>query len=453
MAFRATLRAMSAARAIPESMRAVLIRNGVGPASSLYIGEAPTPKIAAAHEVIVRVRAFGLNRLDLLQREGKYPPPPGASDIMGVEFSGTIAEAGADAKLPVGTEVFGLTTGGAYAEYVRVPSPMVLQKSPVMSFEQAAVIPEAFLTAFQALKTISNLRQGEDVLVHAGASGVGIAAIQLARSFGARHVFCTVGAPEKEQFCASLGARPINYKASDWAEELAKQTNGEGVDVIMDFIGAPYFVSNINSLKRDGRLTLQGFLGGAKVNTPFNLALLLAKRLRVEGTTLRSRSLEYQSGLVQDFLNAGGLSSIEKGITQGDDSLRLVIHKTYDWNNIIEAQEEMGANKNVGKSAYVSLTSRGHDSVIWYCAAAQHKSTFLSQPLTIWYPFVVCYNTLARRLRTAQLKLWRLEALVLVVLEALFIRLANRLKHLVETCECVTDGIKCGYPICALVCS
>ncbi|WFD35708.1 hypothetical protein MCUN1_002569 [Malassezia cuniculi] len=339
---------MSTMRAsIPDTMRAVLIRDGVGPSSALYLGEAPTPTIASPTDVIVKVRAFGLNRMDLLQREGKYPVPPGASKILGVEFSGTVEAAGNDASLPAGTEVFGLTTGGAYAEYVRVPAPMVLRKSSVLSWEQAAIIPEAFLTAFQALKVLGSLKEGEDVLVHAGASGVGIAAIQLARSFGARKVFCTVGSDEKAVFCSSLGAQAFNYKTTDWSEELAKATDGRGVDIIMDFIGAPYFQKNIASLKRDGRLTMQGFMGGSVLDAKFNLGSLLVKRLRIEGSTLRSRSVEYQSKLVQDFFGQGGLAAIERGVgSEGADALRLVIHKQYDWNDIQAAHDEMAANKS-----------------------------------------------------------------------------------------------------------
>lgn len=344
MAFRA-LRAMSTLRVLPENMRAVLIRNEVGPSSSLYLGEAPTPTIAKPTDVIVKVRAFGLNRMDILQREGKYPIPPGASKILGVEFSGTVEATGGDADFAQGAEVFGLTTGGAYAEYVRVPAAMLLHKCPAMSWEQAATIPEAFLTAFQALKVLGTLREGEDVLVHAGASGVGIAAIQLARTFGANKVYCTVGSDEKAKFCESLGAHAINYKTSDWSAVLKETSEGKGVDVIMDFIGAPYFQKNIASLKRDGRLTMQGFMGGSVVDT-FNLGTLLVKRLRIEGSTLRSRSLEYQSDLVQGFFGQGGLGAIERGLSGGNDGLRLVIHSQYDWHDIKAAQDEMEANKS-----------------------------------------------------------------------------------------------------------
>lgn len=344
---------------VPSTMRAVLVKDGKGPSTALYIGEAPTPSVDdAADSIVVKTKAFGINRMDLLQREGKYPVPPGASNILGVEFSGTVAARGKNVTgLELDAPVYGLTTGGAYAEYVRVPAAMVLQKPDVMSWEQAASVPEAWLTAFQALRLLAPMKKGDNVLVHAGASGVGIAAIQLARTFGARNVYVTAGSEEKIAFCKSLGASDgINYKKNDWSETLAKLTDGEGVDVILDYIGAPYFQQNIDSLKRDGRLSLQGFMGGTTIEK-FNLSLLLLKRLRVEGSTLRSRSLEYQSDLMQSFQREGALRAIVGGLSgsakEQDEQLdhHLVIHKVFDWHDIIAAQDEMAANK----SAYAHL--------------------------------------------------------------------------------------------------
>lgn len=346
---------------LPQTMRAVLIRDKVGPSSALYIGDAPTPKLADGQnggkdDVIVKVKAFGLNRMDLLQREGKYPIPPGASPILGVEFSGHVAEVGARvSSVAPGDEVFGLTTGGAYADYVRIPAPMVMKKPTELSWVQAASMPEAFLTAFQALHVLGSLQKGEDLLVHAGASGVGLAAIQLAKAHGARHVYVTAGSEEKIAFCKSLGATAgFNYKTGSWKEGLMQATDNQGVDVIMDFVGAPYFADNLASLKRDGRLTMQGFMGGA-VAKDVNLGTILTKRLRIEGSTLRSRSLDYQSKLVQDFFHSGGLQAITKGV-QCDKtevgSPRLVVYDTFDWNEIRQAHDTMAANK----STYTTLT-------------------------------------------------------------------------------------------------
>lgn len=336
-------------------MRAVLIKDGTGPSDALYIGERPVPELKD-DQVLVKVKAFGLNRMDLLQREGHYPLPPGTTDILGVEFSGTVVGSKNSKKdWKVGQEVFGLAIGGAYAEYIAVPSSMVLDKPSELDWVQAAAIPENFLTAFQALRFLSDFKQGEDVLVHAGASGVGLAAIQLARAFGANKIYTTAGTDEKVKFCEQMGAnKGFNYKAVDWAEELAKQTGAKpgagSVDVIMDFVGAPYFASNLASLKRDGRLVLQGFMGGSKVKD-LNIGPLLFKRLKIEGSTLRSRSLEYQGDLVQGFVKERGLERLISGSSGGNQEghHKLVIHKVYKWQDIKDAHDEMAANKNIGK--------------------------------------------------------------------------------------------------------
>lgn len=215
---------------LPKTMRAIQIKDGKGSSSNLFLDDStPVPSLEAggdgsdhhaaeARRILVKVKAFGLNRMDILQREGMYPLPPGASTILGVEFSGTVADAGTSKDWAVGDEVFGLATGGAYAEYISVPSRMVLSKPKELSWEQAAAIPENFLTALQALTLLSNLKPGDDVLIHAGASGVGLAAIQTARSIGARNVYVTAGSEEKIKFCESVGAtKGINYKACHWA--------------------------------------------------------------------------------------------------------------------------------------------------------------------------------------------------------------------------------------------
>jgi NADPH:quinone reductase-like Zn-dependent oxidoreductase len=219
---------------------------------------------------------------------------------MGVEFSGEVLSAGQSAQstFQKGQPVFGLALGGAYAQVIKVQSSLLLHKPDKLSWEQAAAIPEQWLTAFQALRPLANLQPKESVLIHAGASGVGLAAAQLAKDFGAAKVYVTAGSEDKCKMCESIAAdRAFNYKAQDWAEELSKATNGEGVDVIMDFIGANYWNNNINSLKRDGRLIMQGAMGGVKVKDG-----AFFKRLRIIGSTLRSRTVEYQGQLVQDFL-------------------------------------------------------------------------------------------------------------------------------------------------------
>lgn len=342
---------------LPSQMKAVLVKDGKGPSSHLYLGEVPVPELGD-DEVLVKVKAFGLNRMDIMQREGNYPLPPHAPEIMGVEFSGHVVAAKnlKDIQWKIGQEVFGLAVGGAYAEYIKVPERMILEKPSELDWVQAAAIPENYLTAFQALRLIADMQKGEDVLIHAGASGVGLAAIQLARAFGAGKIYVTAGSEEKIQFCQEIGAdKGFNYKAGDWAEELAKHTGAKGpagsVDIIIDFIGAPYFNGNLNSLKRDGRMVLLAMMGGAKIKESV-LAQLLFKRLRIEGSTLRSRSIDYQSGLVQDFVKENGLERLIAGASKGGNGKqgsKLVIHKVYSWKDIKEAHDEMEANKNVGK--------------------------------------------------------------------------------------------------------
>lgn len=345
-----------ASQAIPSMMRAVTIDQGVGPSSALRIRQVPVPALEGpAHDnaLLVKVKAFALNRMDLMQREGKYPVPPGASDILGVEFSGEVVDAGANVHgHRVGDPVMGLCGGGTYAEYVRVPACLTLAKAQELSWEQAASIPEAYLTALQALKTLNELQRGDHVLVHAGASGVGLAAIQLARFLGAEKVYVTAGTAEKIEFCKSLGATDgFNYKQGDWYEALMQATEQRGVDVILDFIGAPYFEKNLQALRRDGRLSMQALMGGAALPEGTTLGRLLTHRLRVTGSTLRSRSLEYQANLVQQFVQCGALDALARGAdgSSGPDRLQTVLHRVYDWHDITTAHDEMAADKNIGK--------------------------------------------------------------------------------------------------------
>ncbi|KAE8229171.1 hypothetical protein CF326_g5864 [Tilletia indica] len=337
-------------------MRAVRVKDGKGPSSALYIDHKyPVPKLEAGSDtVLVKVKAFGLNRMDILQREGKYPLPPGAPELLGVEFAGQVVafEAGPNSSQhwKEGDEVFGLTLGGCYAEYAVAQARMTLPKPDHISYAEAASVPEAWFTAFQALRLLSNVQPGDDVLIHAGASGVGLAAIQLARDFGAKNVYVTAGSAEKIDFCKSVGATEgINYKqtpSGNWADELRKLTDGKGVDVIMDFLGASYLRANLDSLQLDGRMTMQGLMGGTKLDDKFDISAILGKRLTIRGSMLRSRSLEYQSDLVQAFLKEGVL---DKCIHAEKSQHKLVIHKTYPWTEVKEAHDDMEANKNVGK--------------------------------------------------------------------------------------------------------
>ncbi|KAJ9123092.1 hypothetical protein QFC22_001282 [Naganishia vaughanmartiniae] len=229
---------------IPEKMKCILIKDGKGPAENLYMGEEKIPSLEPG-QVLVKVRAFGLNRMDIMQREGKYPLPPQASKtIMGVEFSGEIVKTSAGElksyngeEWKQGDEVFGLAYGGAYAEYIAISSKMIIRKPSRLSWVEAAGIPENWMTAFQALFLEGGFKKGENVLVHAGASGVGVAANQLAVAFGADKVFTTAGTKDKVEFLNNLSGgkiHPINYREQNFEEEI-KKIDEKGVDLVIDF--------------------------------------------------------------------------------------------------------------------------------------------------------------------------------------------------------------------------
>ncbi|KIJ62673.1 hypothetical protein HYDPIDRAFT_30266 [Hydnomerulius pinastri MD-312] len=329
------------------TMRAVLIKDGKGPIENLYIGdtEKPVPKDG---EVLVKIEAFGLNRMDLMQREGGYPLPPGASTILGVEFAGGVDEIGPGVtKFSVGDEVFGLVAGGAYAEYIACNQGLLMKKPAHLSWVEAASIPENYITAYQALVKYGEVKKGDNVLVHAGASGVGIAAIQIARVFGARSITATASTKDKLDWLLSIpngATHAVNYKTGDFAAEVKKTTNNKGVDVVIDFVGRTHWAKNIDSLAVDGRMTILAVLSGSEVPS-VNLGPILYKRLKIQGSTLRSRSLEYQTELI------GSFQTIVDKITgaEGSGPIRTYIHKVFTWTEIQEAHREMTANKNSGK--------------------------------------------------------------------------------------------------------
>lgn len=318
-------------------MKAVLFDEGGGP-QSLYIGQWETPH-PADDEILVKVAATALNRADLLQREGKYPPPKGASPILGLEMSGKVVACGDKvSRWQVGDQVFGLLPGGGYAEYAVIHEDMAMPVPSNLSLIEATAIPEVFLTAFQALRWLARMQASEKVLIHAGGSGVGTAAIQLAREMGAADISITASAA-KHALCRELGTSlTIDYREQDF-EEIIRERGG--VDVIIDFIAAPYFQKNINCLQKDGRLVLLALLGGTKVEG-FNLLALLSKRLQVTASTLRSRDREYQSRLTGDFAEFG-LPLLANG------RLKPVIDKVYPWGEVVQAHQQMESNQNAGK--------------------------------------------------------------------------------------------------------
>ncbi len=320
-------------------MKAIIVQSPGG-AEQLKLGAAEKP-VPRKNELLVKVEATALNRADILQRQGKYPPPKGASNILGLEISGTVVDIGNEvAKHKIGDKVFGLVPGGGYAEYCIINELMANEIPAKLSFEQASAIPEVFLTAYQALILLAHLKKGETILIHAGASGVGTAAIQIAKEFGAK-VFVTAS-KEKHKICFDLGAdEAIDYKNEFFSDKILSLTNNNGVDVIIDFISAPYFKDNIKSLASDGRLIILASLGGGKVDE-FDLRQILIKRLSIIGSTLRARSLDYQVNLNHDFINFAN-DKFNSG------KLKPVIDKVYNWKDAAEAHRYMESNKNIGK--------------------------------------------------------------------------------------------------------
>ncbi len=321
-------------------MKAVLIQD-FGDVDQLYIGEVDAPELIQ-NSIRVKVVATALNRADTLQRKGFYPPPPGASPVLGLEMAGEVIEVGEKVtKWNKGDRVCGLLAGGGYAEQVVIHEDVAMSIPEGMSYTDAAGIPEVFLTAFQALSYLAKLQPAEQILIHAGASGVGTAAIQLAKAMGAGKVIVSAS-KGKHQICKDLGADDtIDYASQNFQEEVAKLTDGVGVDVIIDFLAAAYFQKNINSLNFDGRMIMLALMGGMQLDN-VNIGNILRKRIRIIGSTLRARTIDYKIGLTKDFSNFAMHRF-------ADGSLKPVIDSIYNWNNVQEAHSHMEANKNKGK--------------------------------------------------------------------------------------------------------
>ncbi|EHY58234.1 hypothetical protein HRR83_004908 [Exophiala dermatitidis] len=327
------------------TMRAVDIQGGKGPVSALFINSETPKPVPKGSQALVKVKAFGLNRMDLLQREGKYPVPPQAPKTLGVEFSGTIESFGSEPErgFKIGDEVFGLAYGGAYAEYLTVSTHMLVHKPKELTWEEAAGIPETWITATQALYLVGEFKPGKSVLWHAGASSVSIAGIQLCKADGASAIYVTASTQKKIDFCKSLGATEgFSYKEGDWSQALLKYTGGKGADVIIDFVGASYFNQNLDAAAQDGHIVNLGTLGGAVVKGDVDISRFLRKRIRYEGSTLRSRDEAYQ-GRLRDMLVEHALPKFIDG------SFKVVIEKVFKWEDIQEAHKLLESNQTMGK--------------------------------------------------------------------------------------------------------
>lgn len=291
-------------------------------------------------EVLVDVRATAVNRADLSQARGNYPPPPGASQVLGLEMAGVVAEVGASvAGWRPGDRVCALLSGGGYAERVAVPAGMLLRLPDGWSFAQGAAVPEVWYTAFINLFDEGQLRALETVLIHAGASGVGTAAIQLVVDAGARAIV-TVGSPQKMAFCRELGATAINYKEQDFSVEVMAATEGQGVDIILDPVGGAYLARNVGVLRRFGRLVNIGLLSGPMGE--LNMGQLLGKRLRIVGSTLRTRPPAEKIAITGRF----GANVMPK---LADGRLRQIIDTVFPIAEAQAAHEYVLANRNIGK--------------------------------------------------------------------------------------------------------
>lgn len=329
------------------TMRAVDIKGDKGPATSLFLTDIPRPKPTAA-QALIRVKAFGLNRMDLLQREGMYPLPPQAPKTLGVEFSGEIAELASDSEssFKVGDAVFGLAYGGAYAEYIAVSTHMLVHKPDELSWEECAGIPETWITALQAMYMVAEYKPGQSILWHAGASSVSIAGIQLAKADngGTGKVFATARQDDKCRFCEeSLGAdKAFNTTTGNWADELLEATDGKGVDVIIDFIGGDYFGDNLRVAARDAHIVSLATMGGMKAKGGEDLSNFVRKRIRFEGSSLRSRDEQYQ-GKLRDQMVEHALPKFKDG------SFKIYVEKVFDWEDVIKAHQLMESNKTKGK--------------------------------------------------------------------------------------------------------
>jgi putative PIG3 family NAD(P)H quinone oxidoreductase len=313
-------------------MKAVIVQAD----TTLSWQEVPDPQPKQG-EALVEVHYTALNRADLSQRAGHYPPPHGESEILGLELSGIIKQLPKDAKnWKVGDEVCALVSGGGYAELAAVPVDMLMPVPKNWTLQEAGALPEVFFTAFLNLFLEARLQKGEKVLIHGGASGVGTAAIQLALKAGCE-VFTTVGSEDKAAFCISLGAQHvINYKTQDFAEVVGNL----GIDVILDMVGANYFERNLNLLSTNGRLVFIATLGGTKAE--IDIRKLMAKRIMLKGSTLRARPLAEKIAIKEAFMKQFW-QSLEEG------HIKPIIDSVFPIQEVEKAHKKMQSNENIGK--------------------------------------------------------------------------------------------------------
>lgn len=325
---------------IPQTMTHVNADGAGAPdVLKLATGPVPAPK---PDEVLIRVAAAGVNRPDVAQRQGSYPPPPGASPILGLEVAGEVVARGdAVTSWSIGDRVCALANGGGYAEFCAVPASQCLPWPKGYDALRAAALPETFFTVWANLFQMGRLAKGETVLIHGGTSGIGVTAIQLAHEFGAR-VFTTAGSDEKTAACKRFGAdAAINYRTQDWAAEVKTLTEGKGVDVVLDMVGGPYISKNIRSLGMDGRLVFIAFLQGSKA-PDVDFVQVMVRRLTITGSTMRPRTTA-QKAAIADELRAKVWPVLDAG------RCAPVIHATFPLARAAEAHRLMESSQHIGK--------------------------------------------------------------------------------------------------------
>ena len=323
-------------------MQAVEI-SAFGAPDVLRLCERPQP-VAGAGEVLIRVRASGINRPDVLQRSGAYPPPPGASDLPGLEVAGVIesgdAEAMAEAGFRIGDRVCALVAGGGYAEFAVAPVGQCLPVPEGLDDVAAASLPETFFTVWSNVFDRARLQAGETLLVQGGSSGIGVTAIQLAKALGAR-VIVTAGSDEKCKACLTLGAdHAINYKTQDFSAEAMRLTEGRGVDVVLDMVAGAYVAREVECMAEDGRIVIIAVQGGVKAE--FNAGLVLRRRLVITGSTLRPRPVAFKSAIARSLRER-----VWPLLSQG--LIKPVIHRVLDAPRAAEAHALMESNQHIGK--------------------------------------------------------------------------------------------------------
>ena len=321
-------------------MKAIIITQPGGP-EVLQLTERPVPG-CGVNEVLIKVAASGINRPDVFQRKGNYPPPPGApQDIPGLEIAGTVAKAGANVtRWKAGDKVCALVMGGGYAEYCNVPQGQCLPVPGNLSYAEAAPLPETFFTVWSNVFDRGLLKPGESLLVHGGSSGIGVTAIQMAAALGST-VYVTAGSDDKCRFCEQLGAaKAINYNKEQFPDAIKKLTNNKGVDVIWDMIGGDYTPGNIQSLGNDGRLVLINTMKGKDVQV--DLSAVMRKRLVITGSMLRSREVEFKTAIAQN---------LEKNIWPllASGKIKPVIHSIFPASEAAKAHQLMESSSHMGK--------------------------------------------------------------------------------------------------------